>query len=898
MLSAHRFLSALFLLCLCVNGVELKAEEAPVRSEIPGLDTRALGNEALLRGLYDEAISYYRAYYQEVKFFETLRIEAKLLLIRTLTLKGQYLLALEEIETLRQQEKVDEAILMMSELRIRICITDRPRIFDLLNQLSRRSAELKPDDYTAYLGIWMLYYQMQNNWEMALLDAQKLEKYATENKLEKQARKARFQRIYYLTKLGSTTLAEAQISKLKPENEEELCEADILRSLIFLSNNNISGALEKYQQASKRSSFKGNVLAPILSRDLANEMISLKRYKEAAFFLNELYENGHNPTLQSDALRRMIDLQILTENKALAIETMSRYLQFYPEAVDALKMKMRLIQLLIERGAVKEILAHFKTLYRNKQLRQDERLDMLRYYARFLKTQSDEVLTETIYNEIVQTAKTPSIRAEAYFELGELKFKQQKYQEAIDFFQIAKKTSEDWETQCVYMLMMSYIQLGNDQQAMLFNSELLTRIYTGTMYEDALYFNAYLSEKQEQFLDAIAIYQKFISMYPKHKRTPVAMLSLGEILLGKNDLDSARSHFENLIKNYPHAGQIANARYQLIYTYCLMGADSESLRVANDLIEQNAQTAYAIEGLNFLIDYNLSKGHYEQALHMLENMLQLQSLSLRNRAQAMFDLAKIHMQMKQYTKALETLSFAQQLDLPLDLKQKIAILSADILSAQKKFALAALGYLNAAKLAPETVEGLVATGRMGDALFSQYSADADVNDYYLREARGCYYRLLNDPHISPEMMEQTLWKVGHIHHLLREREAALKCFMRPILLRNIDPKRVSATNVWLIKCAQGAISILRKDMTHDNGSKVVNICDLMLELDPKNMLYYQRIKGEIQSEFQVPLQAVKLLESFPVKESLLPKQTDFISLDSVHLNLPEENKNETLKTDK
>jgi tetratricopeptide (TPR) repeat protein len=121
----------------------------------------------------------------------------------------------------------------------------------------------------------------------------------------------------------------------------------------------------------------------------------------------------------------------------------------------------------------------------------------------------------------------------------------------------------------------------------------------------------------------ISVYLDIIKIYPRTETAAEALLRLGDIMLGQNELTEAEKYFRNLIDNFPLSQYAVDAYINLAKVMVLKGDLDGAASIYSGIIANNR---YSVEKKNFTT-YRLAriyfyKGNFEKTREYLNAILE------------------------------------------------------------------------------------------------------------------------------------------------------------------------------------------------------------------------------------------------------------------------------------
>ena len=107
------------------------------------------------------------------------------------------------------------------------------------------------------------------------------------------------------------------------------------------------------------------------------------------------------------------------------------------------------------------------------------------------------------------------------------------------------------------------------------------------------FFMAHEYRELNQIDEMVVQYRTIISKYPNSPYVPESYLLLGDYFISKQDLDTAKKHYESVLK-YPESTAISIARYKLGWCYINQLNFQDAIKLFEDVV-QNPEKGKALE---------------------------------------------------------------------------------------------------------------------------------------------------------------------------------------------------------------------------------------------------------------------------------------------------------------
>lgn len=156
-------------------------------------------------------------------------------------------------------------------------------------------------------------------------------------------------------------------------------------------------------------------------------------------------------------------------------------------------------------------------------------------------------------------------------------------------------------------------------------------------------------------------YEQFIQLFPKSELAPKAMMGMGQIQLGLNQMDAAAKTFDRLAAQYPGSPEGQNALYSLARSAMEIGQYDQAKSAFEKMMANAA--SYKPDEFTRIGQLMIDAKLYEQAIQAFRFVMQnpkiVQTKDLpESRAlleRSLFGLGRAHFEMKQYNQAIAAL---------------------------------------------------------------------------------------------------------------------------------------------------------------------------------------------------------------------------------------------------
>lgn len=838
--------------------------------ESPVFEFRSLGDAAMRNGFYDEAARYYERYREAARVWPALETEAILSLADAKLSARRTSEADELLQILRNRNLKGAVRAELLEARVAL---EQKRLSDAFSRIVPLADSPKLDTALRIEALMVLIAvrQEEGDWAAASTGCRTLLSLAQDGgkPFVEWIHFAVNRQIYFDIRRGAYVNAAALLRTQTLRNNQERCEHDLLNAFLFCSTGQLFHAAERYRQARSLGEFQLSPLATGIGCEIAEKFVGAGRIQEGIGIFKDAFDTADNREIRRSILRRIATIQREAGLREEAVATLSRYQRYYPDAPDIVPLSVESAELQIELKDRQGAFAAMDRLLAHSSMDSEVKLDVVRRYARMLMgaEQYDEARTQL--REVFELTLDEGYRGEAMYLMAQSMVKQRRYSQALSIFSELAKNPQ-WREQALYRKMIVESELNLVEEALATTRKIMADCKDSAIRRDAEFFHAHILARGGLKDEAEKAFQIFIDSSLDHPRLPDAMLELGELYLQKGKYTEAAAKLTALLKRFPDNPNAPRAQYQKIFADSLSGDEAAAVNAARIFPERWPQSPYAMEALFWLSDYYLSDADYPSAETVLNKVIHLSPDTAPTLFRARLEKVNVLRRANRPDSALEELDLLPK-SKSLRYRQDAAFMRGDILSVKNRYAEAAAAYENAAEIAPQSLLGIAACGRVGDCRMALFSADAEFNEKELLNARAAYEKILASGSIPRETEEQVYWKIGHTYHLMQKDNQAMLMFMRPILRRQREGNGAAASNVWLAKSGQSILRILRKQETPEASSKAVQVCQIMITLGVEPKTFWQETIHAIQSGSSVPstrIHATELLSDSDSDSSL------------------------------
>lgn len=335
-------------------------------------------------------------------------------------------------------------------------------------------------------------------------------------------------------------------------------------------------------------------------------------------------DNNSNPYQQEVSRFNYGKLSFELGHPSIALATMNQFVQAYPNSEYNKEAKEIIVQLLARSNNFADAYALYQSFDQpSPQLR--------KVYPSILFGRATELINEQkledatiLLNQITKDNSAGKIKNAAYFWLGEIAFKQDRYQDAINFFTnylqspVEVGDANSWNAR--YSLGYSYLNTGKYAEAIQ-NFTTLAPTIDGVSPE--LWSDAYLRAADAYFMSknystAKTRYRRIVDI--NSKQSDYALYQIATID-GINSPSEKIKTLNSLIQQYPTSPLAIEAYIQIANTYMAQEKYSDAISYLNKVLANKSAASfypkiYLKLGLSY---YNLNKddealGNYQKLL--------------------------------------------------------------------------------------------------------------------------------------------------------------------------------------------------------------------------------------------------------------------------------------------
>lgn len=810
---------------------------------------RTLGDAALRSGFYEEAVRYYQDYLTAARLWPTLESDAALALAEAQICSRNFTDAAETLKNLRSKYKKSDAIpLKIPVLEARIAL-NKDHFQEALALVSPLTTATDTMIRADALAVMIAVRQREGDWTRASVACSELMDLIVAGGMVSagQLNYAMNRQIYFDIRRGAYVSAGKLLKQQIPKNAQEQCENTLLNAFFLCSAGYLDNAITHYRLARQLNEFRLSPLTTGIACEIAEKLVGAGRVTDAEDILRDAFGTAENAAVRQKILRRIAEIQLSDGNTKGAVSTLMRYQSYYPDAPDAVVYAVKLAQLHHDSRDDTAAFAVYEKLLSQTRMDSAVRADVLRRYARILSDAGEYDSARRRLAEMVKMTVDSVIAGEGLYLTAETWVKQRQFSQALSVYTLLA-SNPAWRVQGLYRKMIMESELNLFEEALKTIPQIRAVCTDSVILSDVSFFYPHILSRWGKYAEAELAYRQFITAFPEHFRIADALMELGEAHMKLRQYRAADKVFGELILRFPENINAPRAQYQQIYAASYAGNDAEAVNLARQFPKRWAKSDYVPEALFWLSDYYRSNADAQSALSVLNQIIALKNLSASAVSRARLEKAHVLSRHAHSDSALAEIVLITSSDIDNPYLQDAAYLEGEILSGKHMYQEAVLSYRKAYEVRRNSPVGVAAAGRIGDCLTALFSVRAEFSERYLLDAKTWYERVLNVKDVPAEIRSQTLWKIGHIYHLLQDDVMAVSYFMRPLLQSHTggDPE----TQVWNAKCADSLLQIYKKRGTPESAVKAVQLCRMMMAAGVQPLEYWQKCIDAVEMEFR------------------------------------------------
>ncbi|MXV38847.1 tetratricopeptide repeat protein [Flavobacteriaceae bacterium Ap0902] len=357
-----------------------------------------------------------------------------------------------------------------------------------------------------------------------------------------------------------------------------------------------------------------NALAQTAYYQLGNAYLQTNQKQQALTAYKSASEMSFDTTIQEDAFYNYAKLSYEIGNPFLgAPQVLQSFEQVFPNSKYLAEINNYLIDAYISSGNYKNALEVLAAINPKNQIQSNAEQEAAFLYGVNLVKDGDINQAADYFSLASKTGNSEEIKTRSIFWLGESNYRQNKYQEALQYFnqfdQSRLNLPEKKEVK--YQLGYTHLKLRQYTQAIQNFETYLASNPPGNFKADARLrlADAYIGAQQTQ--KALTIYRDLAAQEPTVSDEAAYNSAVALGILGKQE-DKIQS-LENFLRDYPTSSYYHMAKFELALAYTQNGGTQQALKNLNDLIKNGNSEMAARANMQKGVIYN-NQSNTENAL--------------------------------------------------------------------------------------------------------------------------------------------------------------------------------------------------------------------------------------------------------------------------------------------
>jgi tetratricopeptide (TPR) repeat protein len=206
--------------------------------------------------------------------------------------------------------------------------------------------------------------------------------------------------------------------------------------------------------------------------------------------------------------------------------------------------------------------------------KKDKQAEQAKYMAKLTEDKKKVELAILNTKALIHRARNKPYLPELYMRLAELYIEQSR----IAYY--VRRTEKGESTSTFDQIESNTLK----NQALEIYQRILNDFPEFEARDKVYFFMAHEYRELNQIDDMVAQYRTIITKYPNSPYVPESYLLLGDYFISKQDLDTAKKHYEAILK-YPECTAISIARYKLGWCYINQLQFQEAIKLFEDVVK-------------------------------------------------------------------------------------------------------------------------------------------------------------------------------------------------------------------------------------------------------------------------------------------------------------------------
>ena len=338
---------------------------------------------------------------------------------------------------------------------------------------------------------------------------------------------------------------------------------------------------------------------------IGQSLFNMGKYKEARTFFEKVEDKDISRMKIGDCLAR----------EGLLKEAMVSYNSVRGEISNLARFEVG--KLLYQEGRFQKAGTVFKPLINGESYISD---DAQYWFAGCMLHLGKIEEAQTYYADFIEKFPGSELLSGAFFNLGNIQYHKESYQEAIDIYQkLGKLFPDAVEGQESHFRMgLCQLELGNPGEAEVLFREYISLWPHGRSSVQAKLWLGQHSYEKKEFAKAKDILLSLINS-PEKEGKADAHYWLGRCFEEENKYEQAMEEFNKIMKNFPGNPRITEVKLRIGNLLTVQGKDDQALKIYREIIKEG-ENEFMHEGY-FHMGKTLQKlGRYREAVRIFEKI--------------------------------------------------------------------------------------------------------------------------------------------------------------------------------------------------------------------------------------------------------------------------------------
>ncbi len=523
-----------------------------------------------------------------------------------------------------------------------------------------------------------------------------------------------------------------------------------------------------------------------------------------------------------------------------AAETLKKYLEFYPDDPDELKIKFQLAALLCRNGGNSEGCGLYESICAGTYDAASKR-KAAHFGALAAENGDNSELAEKMYDFMAENSVTQDEKLEVCLLRGKFFCRQKKYDTAEKYLS-AVDTGEFADEARARLLDLLMAAERYEESAVLCSR--LQQSDRRNWHEYGDYYSAVLCEKQGAVAEARRRYTAFASENPDSVFSAAAAFAAARLAMEAWEMSDAVRDFTAYADKYPDAPSAKKALFLAVQCAFFMN----DMTTAEQLISKMPPETAVLARLQ-LADFLIAEGNSEKAQMQTDNIPDAAAAVAGYLPDKLYRQAQIHIQRKNISAALELLVRIISENPETGCAADSALLVGDIKYNSGKYTDALDYYTLAEQYGRE--DGFVrrCRGKCADCAMRLY--ETGHKEQMLTEAMEKYQELTECG--IPDISLQSRYKLGKCLEYSGKPETAVKCYLEILLQteRVYSGEVPAGMKIWCSRAGMNAAALILRQCGSRGSGQALAVLRLMSRMGLTSTEEFEIIRKEIQTTYNL-----------------------------------------------